>query len=83
MTSAVSLTRLSAKPYAAPRGSRKVAAGPVPQGGQGCLTTARVNGGASAFGIYLYLCVCVCVCMCVCMCVCCAKATIFLHYNRV
>lgn len=53
MTSAVSLTRMSEKPYVAPRGTRKVAPVAVPAGGAGCLTTQRINGGASAFGLYL------------------------------
>lgn len=56
MTSAVSLTRMSEKPYVAPRGTKKVAPVAVPAGGAGCLTTARVNGGASAFGLYLDIC---------------------------
>lgn len=51
MTSAVSLTRLSAKPPVA-RGALKPAAEPVPPGGEGMFRTKGVNGGASAFGLY-------------------------------
>jgi len=52
MTSAVTLTRMSAKPYMAPRGSARIKAEAPPPDGEGFFLTSRVNGGASAFGIY-------------------------------
>jgi len=52
MTSAISLTRLSAKPPTPARGARKAPAEPVQANGEGVFLTKGVNGGASAFGLY-------------------------------
>ena len=56
MTSSVPLTRLSARPAVAPRNARPRAAEAVPPGGEGCLLTKPVNGGASAFGLFFDIC---------------------------
>ena len=58
MTSSVSLTRLSEKPekkIGEMRTARSVIAEAPPVGGHTVLTTQPVNGGASAFGLYLDL----------------------------
>ena len=56
MTSSISLTRLSAQRTILPRGSPRRGVSPAPpEGGEGFLETMPVNGGASAFGLYLDL----------------------------
>ena len=56
MTSSVPLTRLSARTAVATRSAMPRAAEAVPPGGEGCLLTKPVNGGASSFGLFFDIC---------------------------